>query len=68
MTERPMDDVMDGQAVGVPEVPEPAIEDLTADGARAESVTASVAWSAGCRPSASRSSAAGCGDAAPSSS
>ena len=43
MTERPMDDVMDGQAVGVPEVPEPAIEDLTADGARAEGVTASVA-------------------------
>ena len=40
MTGRPMDDVMESQ---VPEVPEPAIEDLPADDAKAESVAASVA-------------------------
>ena len=39
MTERPMDDVMDGPA---PDVPGPTIEDLPPDGAQAESVAASA--------------------------
>ena len=40
MTERPMDDVLEAQTA---EVPGPAIEELTADGANAESVAASAA-------------------------